>query len=108
MKYFSIKSAARVFVYRAPCHMGKSFNALSLLVKKELKHEPGSGDLYLFLNKRRTYVKVLFYAEGGLCIFAKVVPGKFAANILTAKTLSLAELENALNKPAREKIALAA
>jgi hypothetical protein len=45
--------------YQRPTDMRKSFTALIALVKHQLSEDPLSGHLFAFINKRRTYVKVL-------------------------------------------------
>lgn len=50
------------------------------MVRDGLGRDPLSGDLFLFVNKRRTSCKVLLYDGTGLCIFMKKLErGRFAA-----------------------------
>jgi transposase len=51
--------------------MRKSFDGLSGLVGNHLKRDPLSGDVYLFLNKRRDRIKLLFWERDGFWIFYK-------------------------------------
>ncbi len=51
--------------------MRKSFDGLSALVKTQLDEEPASGQLFVFINRRRTQLKVLYYDRGGYCVWAK-------------------------------------
>ncbi len=68
----------RVFAYRAPIDMRKSFNTLSALVL-ELGHELAAGDAFLFIGKRRRRAKVLWFDGTGLCLLAKrLEKGRFA------------------------------
>jgi len=39
--------------------MRKGFDGLSGLVRDGLSHDPLSGDIFIFFNKRRTQVKLL-------------------------------------------------
>lgn len=74
--------ARRVKVYcsTTPTDMRKSFDTLGHLVKAEMGRDPLSGEFYLFLNKRCTRAKVLFWDGTGLCIFLKRLErGRFAA-----------------------------
>ena len=64
---FSFSSAVRVFVYREPCSMHCSFERLTALARNELKQEPSSGHLFLFLNRQRTAVKILYFDRTGYC-----------------------------------------
>jgi transposase len=69
----------RVFAYRAPIDMRKSFNTLSRLVM-ELGHDLLAGDAFLFIGKRRRRAKVLWFDGTGLCLLAKrLEKGRFAA-----------------------------
>lgn len=52
-------------------HKRKSFDGLSALVKTQLDEEPSSGQLFVFINRRRTQLKVLYYDRGGYCVWAK-------------------------------------
>lgn len=71
---------ARVFAATQPTDLRKSFDTLSRVVREDLGHDPVSGDLFLFINKRRTRAKVLFYDGSGLCLFIKrLEQGRFAA-----------------------------
>jgi len=58
----------------------KGYNGLYGLVKHELGRDPLSGDMFLFLNRRRTACKVLLWDGTGLCIFQKRIErGRFAS-----------------------------
>lgn len=54
-----------------PCDMRKSFNGLSGLVINELKRSPISGEVFVFLNKRRTHLKLLHWEAGGFVLYYK-------------------------------------
>jgi len=62
-------AAPSVFAYTQPTDMRKSFAGLVGLVEQELKQTVESGHLYLFFNRRRNSVKVLFFTGDGLAIF---------------------------------------
>ena len=62
-------AAPSVFAYIQPTDMRKSFAGLCGLVEQELKQTVESGDLFLFFNRRRNSVKVLFFTGDGLAIF---------------------------------------
>jgi transposase len=59
----------RVFLYREPTDMRKSFNGLVALTEAELKQDPLSGNLFVFLNRRRERVKILYWGQTGFCIW---------------------------------------
>jgi len=63
--------AVRVFARNRPTDLRKGFDGLYALVCNELGQDPLRGDLYLFINARRTSAKVLLWDGTGLCIYAK-------------------------------------
>jgi transposase len=68
-----------VYAYGAPVDMRKGFDGLSALVEHQLKRDPLSGDLYLFVNRDRHRAKVLLWDGTGLCIYSKrLEEGRFA------------------------------
>jgi len=67
---FSLNSS-RVFYYVSPCDMRKQIDGLSGLVRSGLSLFPEDGDLYVFINRRRDYMKVLFFDRGGFCLLCK-------------------------------------
>lgn len=61
----------RVLVYGKPVDMRKSFDGLFALVANSLGEDPMSGDLFLFLNRRRNTVKGLLWDRTGFLLIAK-------------------------------------
>ena len=66
-------SSLRVFAHRGPTDMRKSFSGLVGLVETELGQQVESGDLFLFFNRRRNRVKVLYFVGDGLVIFYRML-----------------------------------
>jgi transposase len=63
--------AGRIFLRRAPTDMRKSFDGLSGIVRGELGRDPLSGDLFVFVNRRRDFVKALYWERDGLALWSK-------------------------------------
>jgi transposase len=63
--------AVRVFAFPAPADLRNGYNGLFGLVQNQLKADPMSGDLFLFVNESRKLCKVLVWDGTGLCIFQK-------------------------------------
>jgi transposase len=63
--------AVRVYAYPAAVDLRKGYDGLYGLVQTGLKHDPMSGDLFLFVNESRKLCKVLLWDGTGLCIFQK-------------------------------------
>lgn len=68
---FSLNSQNRYLFYDKPCDMRKSFNGLSGLVVNELGRSPMSGEVFVFLNKRHTHLKLLHWEGGGIVQYYK-------------------------------------
>ena len=61
----------RVYLWCEPVDMRKSFTGLIALTQHTLKESPFSGDLFVFINRDRSYIKALFWDRTGFCILAK-------------------------------------
>jgi len=48
--------------------MRKSFRGLSALVRNQLKHDPLSGQYFVFVNRRKTQMKMLYFNRTGYCL----------------------------------------
>ena len=67
----SFPSSLRIYVAIEPCDMRKSFNGLYALAEETLKEDPRSGALFVFCNKRRNRLKILYFDGTGLWVLAK-------------------------------------
>jgi transposase len=63
--------SVRIYVATAPANLRKSFEGLSNEVRGALALDPVSGHVFLFLNRRRTQVKLLVFTRGGFTIVHK-------------------------------------
>ena len=51
--------------------MRKSFDGLCGLVRERLKQNPLSGDVFVFVNRRRTHIKLLVWDRSGFVLYYK-------------------------------------
>ncbi len=76
---FGLSGSHRYHLYRRPCDMRKSFDGLAGLVRDELGREPTSGEVFIFINRRRTHLKLLQWQRGGFVLYYKrLEEGTFA------------------------------
>lgn len=93
---FFPEANVRVWLCTQPTDMRRSFNGLSAMVKHTLKDNPLSGHLYVFVNAKRTMIKVLFFDRNGYAIWSKrLEQGQFVigATHEIKQTLSFAQLQ---------------
>jgi transposase len=67
----TISSKVRIYLYANPTDMRKSFNGLRGLIRQSLIGDPLSGDVFLFINKRRNRIKLLIWDLDGYWIHYK-------------------------------------
>jgi len=61
----------RYYLCPGATDMRKSFYSLSGLVKDNMKQDVRSGDVYIFVNRTRTTIKLLHAERGGLVLYIK-------------------------------------
>jgi transposase len=61
----------RILAYREPVDLRKSFTGLVGLVKGVLVEDPLSGSVFVFINRRGTLIKTVYWDRTGFCLFAK-------------------------------------
>lgn len=61
----------KIWLCTEPTDMRRSFDGLSAAVKQVLHENPASGALFVFINRRRTQMKCLYYETGGYCLWSK-------------------------------------
>jgi len=66
-----LPASVRVYLCLSPCDMRRSFDGLHALVRDHLELDAFAGHLYLFANKRRDRLKILYWDRDGFAIWAK-------------------------------------
>ena len=70
-----------IWLYRRPVDMRKSYDGLSALTKQVLGEDPLSGALFVFVNRRRSQMKCLYFEGDGYCVWSKRLErGRFQVN----------------------------
>jgi transposase len=71
--------SVRVYVATYPVSLRKSFDGLSNEVAFALERDPLSGHVFVFINRRKTQVKLLLWTRGGYTIVHKrLEKGRFS------------------------------
>jgi len=61
----------RIFLCTTPTNMNYSFDRLMGRAQEIFDQDPASGHLFLFLNRDRDRLKILFWDRDGFCIWYK-------------------------------------
>ena len=64
-------SAQDIYFYREPVNMHRSFDGLSYLIEKSFPGKLLTGSLFVFVNRRRNKMKVLYWNSDGLALWYK-------------------------------------
>jgi transposase len=67
----SFPGSLKVFIALEPCDMRAGVHTLHALVAERLKEESRSGALFVFTNKKRRLLKVLYWDGTGMWLMSK-------------------------------------
>lgn len=77
----------RVYLYGEPTDLRRSFDGLSALVRQKLLADPLDGGLYVFINRRGTQIRVLYFDRSGYCVWSKrLEAGRFISDWRSVQT----------------------
>ena len=78
---FFSEGQIRVHLYGQPADMRKSYDGLQALTRHAMGREPLDGALYVFVNRRGSQLKCLYFDRSGFCIWSKrLETGRFIGN----------------------------
>lgn len=63
--------AVRVYMATEPVNLRRSFDGLMNEVRSVLSHDPLSGHIFGFINRRKNQIKLLVWTRGGFTIVHK-------------------------------------
>ena len=66
-----LPASVRVYLCLSACDMRKSFDGLHALVRDHLSLDAFAGHLFVFANRRRDRVKILYWDRDGFAVWAK-------------------------------------
>jgi transposase len=67
----SFTGSLRILIALTPCDMRRSYDGLLGLIAQDLKENARAGALFVFTNKSRTRLKILYWDGSGLWLMAK-------------------------------------
>jgi len=67
----SVASTARVYLYMQAVDMRRSYDGLHAIVQSEFTRDIRLGDYFMFINRRRDRIKIIWWDKDGLAIFMK-------------------------------------
>ena len=66
-----LPASVRVYLCTSACDMRKSFDGLYALVRDTLESDAFAGHLFVFANRRKDRVKILYWDRDGFAVWAK-------------------------------------
>jgi transposase len=67
----ALSDACRYFLYCPAADMRKSFYSLAAIVREQMQGDPLSGDIFIFLSRRRNHIKLLRWERDGFALYSK-------------------------------------
>jgi len=67
----SVSRAVKIYLYNDAADLRCGYDGLAAIVQNQMKDDPLSGALYLFLNRRRNRIKLLYWDDDGYVIWMK-------------------------------------
>ena len=68
---FGLTSTLNYYLYNSPTDMRMGFNGLNGLIQNRMQRNPLSGEVFIFINKRRDHMKLLHWEYGGFILYYK-------------------------------------
>jgi len=88
-KILHLSRDANFHLYRRPVKMSYSFDRLAALIRTELNKDIINGDIFIFLNKQRTTIKIMVYENEGFSIFyRRLDKGSFQLPLIASDHIS--------------------
>jgi hypothetical protein len=77
-----LPASVRVYLCLAPCDMRKSFDGLHAIVRDAMQLDALDGHLFVFTNRRRDGLKILYWDRDGFAIWSQTAGGRYVRGAL--------------------------
>ena len=68
---FTLSESHKYYLHAGSCDMRKGFDSLCGVVRSQMGRDPLSGEVFVFINRGRTTIKLLHWERGGLVVYHK-------------------------------------
>lgn len=89
----TLPSSVKLYLATESTDLRKSFGGLSALVEGTFGLSAMSGDLFIFLNRRGTQVRILFWDRDGFCVLMKKLEAGTFRRVKSAEGCSQVEID---------------
>ena len=89
----STLSEGRIFVAVGAIDLRKSFDGLGAIVEGTFGHDLREGDKFVFLNRRATQVRILYWDRDGYCLWMKRLEAGTFRHVQAVDDLAHVELD---------------
>ncbi len=69
----NVTTSSKIYVYTSVTDMRKGVHGLSGIVRSELATDPTDGSLFVFVNRRRDRLKILYFDGGGFWLYYRLL-----------------------------------
>jgi len=69
----TLSGRLKIYVYARPTDMRKGVNGLSGIVRSQFAADPTDGSLFVFINRRRDRLKMLYFDGGGFWLYYRLL-----------------------------------
>lgn len=88
-KLLVFQDTSNYYLYRKPVKMSRSFDGLAALIRTELGKDIISGDVFIFLNRSRSTLKIFVYENKGFSIYyRRLDEGSFQLPLISSDHVS--------------------